>query len=300
MRFRAPTAWRTTPWQRAGRWRSTKGSTHPRGPQRRSPSGRQAGGPGRAPMDSRILGMGRGGRGIRLDRRRLADARAGHDLGGRPLDARRFRLVSRPRILEPAPRCSGHAQRDDRCSAATLRAAGPPADPPASDVAPAPGPDYFFIAGHFEPAGDQLDWKPGFWAKVQPGWDWIPARWVRLSTGWEFRAGNWTRDTDATDLRVAVGRSTGRRIARRPALPPRELSSPDPEFDRPPQPPLDRDQRDPIAEAEENPGLLVLPRELVPYYVIRAPGSYPYGPGGVLVPGVVPPFVRRLLDRVLP
>jgi hypothetical protein len=37
----------------------------------------------------------------------------------------------------------------------------------------------------------------------------------------------------------------------------------------------------------------------VPYYVIRPPG-YPYGPNGVVVPGAVPPFVRRLLDNVLP
>jgi hypothetical protein len=37
-----------------------------------------------------------------------------------------------------------------------------------------------------------------------------------------------------------------------------------------------------------------------PYYVIRPPGAYPYGPSGVVVPGTVPPFVRRMLDRVLP
>jgi hypothetical protein len=35
------------------------------------------------------------------------------------------------------------------------------------------------------------------------------------------------------------------------------------------------------------------------FYVIRPPG-YPYGPDGVVVPGAVPPFVRRMLDRVLP
>jgi hypothetical protein len=34
--------------------------------------------------------------------------------------------------------------------------------------------------------------------------------------------------------------------------------------------------------------------------VIRPPGAFPYGPGGVVVPGAVPPFVRRILDRVLP
>ena len=38
----------------------------------------------------------------------------------------------------------------------------------------------------------------------------------------------------------------------------------------------------------------------MPYYVIRPPGEYPYGPDGVVVPGTVPPFVRRILDQVLP
>jgi hypothetical protein len=50
----------------------------------------------------------------------------------------------------------------------------------------------------------------------------------------------------------------------------------------------------------EVPAVVVGPVSGLPYYVIRPPGTYPYGPGGVVVPGVVPPFVRRMLDRVLP
>ena len=63
--------------------------------------------------------------------------------------------------------------------------------------------------------------------------------------------------------------------------------------------------RDPItgAEVRRRGGRRPVPVGAVatgmPYYVIRPPG-YPYGPNGVVVPGAVPPFVRRMLDRVLP
>ena len=46
--------------------------------------------------------------------------------------------------------------------------------------------------------------------------------------------------------------------------------------------------------------MIVVPETGMPYFVIRPPGSFPYGPAGVVVPGVVPRFVRRILDDVLP
>lgn len=70
---------------------------------------------------------------------------------------------------------------------------GPPADHPVDAIAGAPGPDYFYVPGQFVPQGDQLQWKPGFWAKAQPGWEWVPSRWVRLSEGWSYREGYWDR-----------------------------------------------------------------------------------------------------------
>ena len=48
----------------------------------------------------------------------------------------------------------------------------------------------------------------------------------------------------------------------------------------------------------DEPSFVVVPEPS--YYVIRRPGSYPYGPGGVIVPAAVPPFVRDILNRVLP
>jgi hypothetical protein len=155
------------------------------------------------------------------------------------------------------------------------RTTGPPADHPVEKPIPAPGPDYFFVAGTYAPDGDQLKWTAGFWAPTQAGWDWVPARWVRRPSGWEFRAGHWVREPGALVFRPA---------------------------DRPPGA---DDKRDPIAEAEAGapappePGTVVVVPSM-PYYVIRRPGTYPYGPAGVVVPGAVPPFVRDILNQVLP
>jgi len=73
------------------------------------------------------------------------------------------------------------------------RTLGPPADHPEEVIAPAPGPDYFFIPGEHVPTGDGLAWRPGFWTKSQPGWEWLPARWIRLPDGWTFKEGRWER-----------------------------------------------------------------------------------------------------------
>ena len=58
-----------------------------------------------------------------------------------------------------------------------------PSNHPDDTPAAAPGPDYFFVPGHYAPVGDQLQWKRGFWARAQAGWDWNPARWVRAPAG---------------------------------------------------------------------------------------------------------------------
>jgi len=177
------------------------------------------------------------------------------------------------------------------------RTTGPPADHPDASPAAAPGPDYFYISGYYAPAGDQLKWKPGFWTRAQPGWDWIPARWVHRAAGWEFRAGYWVAEPAGTDREGAV--------VRPPGLDAAGLGNPDAVDDRPLPPAGTDNERDVIAETEvrvnpEGSTTVIVPTRKMPFYVIRPPGSYPYGPGGVVVPGAVPPFVRRLLDQVLP
>src|SRR5262249_41971659 len=136
------------------------------------------------------------------------------------------------------------------------------------------------------------------------------ARWIRRGDGWEFRDGSWAPDPSTAGLDTRIRR----RITARPALsdlPPAivesepGLAGTDAEAgtNRLPRPPGTVTQRDPIAGAEasgEVPAIVIGPVSRMSYYVIRPPGAYPYGPNGVVVPGVVPPFVRRILDRVLP
>jgi WXXGXW repeat (2 copies) len=181
-------------------------------------------------------------------------------------------------------------RRADRAAIAATRPAwrinGPPAEHPDDAPPPAPGPDFFYVPGHYapSPAGNRVTWVPGFWAAIQPGWDWIPARWVRRADGWDFREGRWIRDPATAVAERVPGRNLrrGRRDADVTVI-----------------------ARDPTTEAEvdfEAAGDPIPAGAVAtgaPYYVLRPPG-YPYGPSGVVVPGAVPPFVRRILDRVLP
>jgi hypothetical protein len=190
---------------------------------------------------------------------------------------------------------------------------GPPADHPDDTPGLAPGPNFFFVPGHYEPAGDQLAWRTGFWARVQPGWDWVPPRWVRRPDGWQFRKGSWVVDP-AVGGPIISRRTTARP---NPSSPPPAPIEPDPAgteaevgVDRLPPPPGTAPERDAMNDPDEfdprgimpgdRPGVIVRPRSGMSFYVIREPGLYPYGPAGVVVPGAVPRFVRRLLDRVLP
>jgi len=101
--------------------------------------------------------------------------------------------------LAPAPALESNWQID-----------GPPADRE-DRPGQAPAADYFYVAGHYAPEGDVLNWSAGFWAKLQPGWDWVPSRWLRRPDGWAYREGNWTRNTETAIAPV-------RRTAARPAL----------------------------------------------------------------------------------
>lgn len=71
---------------------------------------------------------------------------------------------------------------------------GPPVGKaPAEEPGAAPGPDRFWVAGHHVPKarGVGVEWKPGFWSKVQPGWVWQPAVWLDRPAGWAYEPGFW-------------------------------------------------------------------------------------------------------------
>jgi hypothetical protein len=166
------------------------------------------------------------------------------------------------------------------------RVNGPPADQPDDTPPPAPGPDYFYIPGHYEPtaAGERLAWVPGFWSRVQPGWDWVPARWIRRPDGWDYRSGRWIRDPDTVVVERLPG-GAARRLRRNADVVVRALD------------PMTGAEVEVEADAELGPPAVMT--DGMPYFMIRPPGG-PYGPNGVVLPSAVPPFVRRMLDRVLP
>jgi hypothetical protein len=184
---------------------------------------------------------------------------------------------------------------------------GPPARTPVEFIGDAPGQDFFHIPGHYRPSGQTVAWVPGTWAREQPGWEWVTARWIRRPGGWNYRPGFWSRDPAVA---TTARRSTSAPETDRPAhgnLPP-AIDDPARSInpDMPPPPPPGQDDANAIAAAEAaDPNGTGVPVGVdpvtgMPYYMIRPPGAYPYARGGVVVPGAVPPFVRNLLDRVLP
>jgi|GEM_PF-3102446 len=207
------------------------------------------------------------------------------------------------------------------------RVTGPPAAAPADDPGPAPGPDAFYVPGHYTPKGRGVVWTPGYWSRSRPGLEWVPARWVRRPNGWDYREGYWTRESAPATVRA--GEPNRHTVARprldddvNPAdLPPAIVESEprdaEPNPDRlpppPPDPGLGTDKnpaagRDPIAEAEDAdraavdpavpPPVVVVPGPMVrPYVVVPRRG---YGPRFYDPLGVVPPFARRIIDRFVP
>jgi hypothetical protein len=121
---------------------------------------------------------------------------------------------------------NGYWRRDDRGWSrvrgfwsgrkTAVPASGPPAERPAEQVGPAPGPDYFYVAGEYVPAGEGVTWRPGFWTKAQSGWDWVPARWVRLADRWSYREGHWERERSSAEHAVADANAPQRTTGARP------------------------------------------------------------------------------------
>ena len=139
------------------------------------------------------------------------------------------------------------------------RTTGPPSDHPDDTPKPAPGPDFFFVPGHYRPNNGQLDWRPGFWARVQPGWDWVPLAWVVLADGWQFRDGTWVPDPTA-----AIATLNGYRRNTAPPPPPAAESTPN-ASDKPPGTLADGDgdrlaRRVPDDEFEDAPVVVIGPR----------------------------------------
>jgi len=221
-------------------------------------------------------------------------------------------------VLNPAPDRS-----DPGAAAGDWRATGPPAAQPADEPGDPPSPDAFFVPGYHTPEGDRVVWKPGFWARTQPGWEWVPARWVRRPNGWDYREGSWAREPASAPASPPEGPAVSQTVARPPAegraLPPAIVESEPARPDTSAAPAPRRSESDDVpisgpedearvGDREMRPPVVVVPYGYRPPYPYGYPNPYApprgyYGPGSARanIPfGVIPPFARRILNRVLP
>ncbi|MFT3836094.1 MAG: hypothetical protein QM723_03740 [Myxococcaceae bacterium] len=55
----------------------------------------------------------------------------------------------------------------------------------------APGPDYFWIGGHYQWSGGQYAWRQGYWEHRRPGHAYVPGYWQRGPRGHVWVEGRW-------------------------------------------------------------------------------------------------------------
>ncbi len=61
-------------------------------------------------------------------------------------------------------------------------------------VAVSPGPGHVWILGHWRWTGNDYDWVPGRWTRVEPGYRrWVPGHWRHTRRGWYWVKGHWRR-----------------------------------------------------------------------------------------------------------
>jgi hypothetical protein len=67
----------------------------------------------------------------------------------------------------------------------------PPAPPQVAPPGEAPGPDTFYVPGHWVWNGVQYAWQAGYWARIQPGFVWIPGHYRWTPGGFLYIPGYW-------------------------------------------------------------------------------------------------------------
>ncbi len=67
----------------------------------------------------------------------------------------------------------------------------PPEPPETAAPGAPPTESSFFVPGHWEWRGDRYAWRPGYWAKVEPGYVWVQAHFRWTPTGYVYIPGYW-------------------------------------------------------------------------------------------------------------
>jgi hypothetical protein len=66
-----------------------------------------------------------------------------------------------------------------------------PPPPRVEVMPPAPGPAYFWVAGHWRWEHGAHVWVGGRWEGTRPGYLWAPAHWVAAGPNWHYVPGQW-------------------------------------------------------------------------------------------------------------
>jgi len=71
-----------------------------------------------------------------------------------------------------------------------------PPPPPRVEVIPvAPGPEFFWVYGHWTWVGHEHRWEDGHWERHREHEYWVPHRWERDERGqWRLHEGYWRRN----------------------------------------------------------------------------------------------------------
>lgn len=77
---------------------------------------------------------------------------------------------------------------------ATVRPRHAPPPPPRKIVKiHKPGPNYFWVPGHYEWRHGSYHWVSGHWAKKRAGMVWVSGHWVKRGGNWVYVKGHWRR-----------------------------------------------------------------------------------------------------------
>ena len=155
-----------------------------------------------------ILGVGARRQHLCLGWRIMASSARRFFLGQFQVGARRGRVVSRSRFLEQSPRPWGGRDRIRNHDGAGLADNGATRRPSRRYARATPGPNYFFVPGHYEPNGDRLAWIPGFWGEFSSAGTGFPPVGSAEPT-----AGSSVKEVGPSILKpVAVGSAGGRQL----------------------------------------------------------------------------------------
>ena len=94
----------------------------------------------------------------------------------------------------------------------------PPQSVENGPTSPSPGPNFFWIQGHWQWAGTQYAWQPGYWAACQPDWIFVPASYYWSPRGWVYVPGYWDYPLARRGLAFSPVYFAGPVVVYRPAV----------------------------------------------------------------------------------